>query len=471
MGLRRRIKKFIILLMIFICTYNANTIFANNKSIKSFYFDTVGDALNFSTTNSLEEALREYMKDSSFFNGYGRIEDVTEEDDNLWFDKFDTYKENASKISKENIGIEIENIKQQLGIQNNLQINIIIYISLFLIAIILLILGKKKIFYIFSLCSIFVFVINLIYVYNRDNGKFTSDITFFLEGKKTSSISAEIKNKYNEEYIKEECDKDWNISYFINDYIAKVLYCVKCKSNGQKPVVNDMYKTIKDTNEMPFLFESNRVMTTDGNYCSDQDEYVDGTKYLFNDFGVYSEYITEEDMIKIYDSITEEDCEDYKNGIFTKKLVKKIDNLINSRNFEDFNEMLLCDFFEIIFPEMYFLIYGRIENNDSVVFHIKYWYINGESRDIELPYGVTIHYEKPRYEDKDIKEIVCNNYDLLEKQSNELQYLYNYYVDSKGKYNGSFAEIKFIDEGGQRKAFFNPYDLTKNIKRAKISTQ
>lgn len=468
MELYGRVKYRVIMLLISICIINVSTLFAENKEVKSFYIDTVGDAVDYSSTNSLEEALREYMKDSSFFNGYSRIELVTEEEDDIWFNKFDTYNENEAKVSKENIGIEIDNIRQMLGIQHNQHINIIMYIVLLLVVAGLAIFKKKRASLIVLILSIIILGLNMIYIYNINNKKFTNDITEFLDNKNVNSISQTIKNKYNETFINEECDKDWNISYFINDYITKVLYCVECKSNKELPNVKDISKSIKGFKGMPFLFESHRVMTTSGDYCSDQDEYVDGTKYLFDDFGIYSEYTTEESIMKIYNNLTDDDCEDYRNGTFIKKLVSKIDNLINARSINDFRNLSLCDYFGMIYPEMYFLYYGKIENNDSVVFHIKYWYINGESRDIELPYGIKIKYEKPTYENKDIKEIVCNNYDLLDKNIDDKQYIYNYYIDSNNVYNGAFTKVNFITENGKRKAYFNPFDLTKNIKRASI---
>lgn len=470
MGIQSRVKYRIIILLISICIINVNTLLAENINVKSFYLDTVSDAIEYSSSNSLEDALREYMKDSTFFNGYGRIELATEEDDDLWFNKFDTYQENKEKVSKDNIEIEIEDMKQLLGIQHDFHINIIMYIVLLLVVVGLVVFNKKRASLIVLIFSVIILGLNLIYIYSINNKKFTNDITKFLDNKNTDSISQTINNEYNENFIKEECNKDWNISYFINDYITKALYCVKCKNNGEMPIVNDMYNSIKDINEMPFLFESDRVMTTNGDYCSDQDEYVDGTKYLFDDFGVYNEYTTEESIMKIYNNITEEDCEDYRNGTFTKKLVSKIDNLIDSREINEFKNLSLCDYFRMIYPEMYFLYYGKIDNNDSVVFHIKYWYINGDSRDIQLPYGIKIKYERPTYEDKDIKEMVCNNYDLLDKNIDAEQYIYNYYIDSNNQYNGAFTIVNFITENGKRRAYFNPFDLTKNIKRAVIKT-
>ena len=468
MELYGRVKYRVIILLISICIINVSTLFAENINVKSFYVDTVGDAVEYSSSNSLEDALREYMKDSTFFNGYSRIELATEEDDALWFNKFDTYQENVAKVSKENIEIEIEDIEQLLGLQHKVHINIAMYIVVLLVVIVLIFLKKKKAILIILILSIIAFGLNLMYIHIINSKKFSNDITEFLNSKNANSISRTIKSKYNENFIKEECSKDWNISYFINDYITKVLYCVKCKNNGEMPNVKEINKSIKGFKGNSYLFESDRVMTTNGDYCSDQDEYVDGTKYLFDDFGVYSEYTTEESIMKIYNNITDDDCEDYRNGTFIKKLVSKIDKVINSRNLNDFKSMSLCDYFRMIYPEMYFLYYGKIENNDSVVFHIKYWYVTGESRDIELPYGMIVHYEKPTYEDKDIKEIICNNYDLLDRNSDEDQYLYNYYINSNGIYKGTFVKINFINENGKRKAYFNPFDLTKNIKRASV---
>ena len=300
MGIQSRIKYRIIILLISICIINVSTLLAENINVKSFYLDTVSDAIEYSSSNSLEDALREYMKDSTFFNGYGRIELATEEDDDLWFNKFDTYQENKEKVSKDNIEIEIEDMKQLLGIQHDFHINIIMYIVLILVVVGLVVFNKKRASLIVLIFSVIILGLNLIYIYNINNKKFTNDITKFLDNKNTDSISQTINNEYNENFIKEECNKDWNISYFINDYITKALYCVKCKNNGEMPNVKEINKSIKGFKGNSYLFDSNRVMTTNGDYCTDQDEYVDGTKYLFDDFGVYSEYTTEESIMNEY---------------------------------------------------------------------------------------------------------------------------------------------------------------------------
>lgn len=97
--------------------------------------------------------------------------------------------------------------------------------------------------------------------------------------------------------------------------------------------------------------------------------------------------------------------------------------------------------------------------------YFKDWYIDGESRDIDLPYGVTLEYREPEFVKKDIQEIVYTNEQELDHNSKEPQVYVMYYKDSEGKLGAAYTDVEFTKTGRNYEISFNPIDLMYDIKK------
>lgn len=454
-----RIKNAMILVMMYV-VFGCNVIFGNGVDRIDFYNVTVEDGLKYSNKNMPNDILKKIAEnEKAFFNGYGN-EEGSEEGWNEWTKVLDAYDEVKHNIANENVKSEIQIITN--GSKN---INIyLLFVVMFIIISIVLLLKKHKLFSVlFFVCSL----ILIVFMMFNDKGYKTvkNDISEYLINNNKSSSISKLNDKYDDNYIQKQCNKDWNISYFINDYICKVYDCIKAKSE------NIEFSDIKINKTNKFY---NFAVTRTGKEAK-YNLFEDYNKILNEndeDFAVLNDFITYEDMGKIYNSITDKDIKNYNDGLFMDDFVKKIDSVVDhKKDFNNIKNLSISEYFEAIISQDNFSDYDYyiLENNNNPLLYAKYWYISGKNRDIELPYGVIMHYTKPEYLKKDINEMICNNYDFLDKNSNDDQYLFNYYRDSSGDYKGAFAKVNFVDEDGLRKAFFNPFDLKYDIKRPYVS--
>ena len=101
-------------------------------------------------------------------------------------------------------------------------------------------------------------------------------------------------------------------------------------------------------------------------------------------------------MLKISDIISNDKSISFNN------FINELNNCIKIKDSNP-NEIMF-KYVNRIMSDAYILHSHKYYDN-SVISYFKDWYIDGESRDIELPYGVTLEYREPEFVKKDIEEI------------------------------------------------------------------
>ncbi len=170
------------------------------------------------------------------------------------------------------------------------------------------------------------------------------------------------------------------------------------------------------------------------------------------------EILFDKDIEKLYNNIIKAD----------KNILLLIEQLKNKININDISiDEPLFQYLDRIIDAGY--IVSDVDYYDNnVISYFKDWYIDGESRDIELPYGVTLEYREPEFVKKDIKEIVYTNERELDHNSKEPQVYVMYYKDFKGKLNGTYTDVTFIKTRNDYIIDFNPYELLYDLKKPTV---
>lgn len=450
----KRIKLLIILFVVLM----SNQAFANDIDINEM---TLKEAIEYSQNGNPIDAVLDYCKEN---NLYGAETFAEEFGDGEWGKVYDRLGSTViiNKTIEKTIGEgrevleEKHKSEQKKEVYTDLKSKYELYIAfgLLIVLLIILILKKKKTAIILNsivlVVVIALIVVNIIKVINKNN----------LYNNVLNSLN-NIDDKKAEENL--NLDKEINISNEINDYIIKVWYCAKCKAESIDLFDNDMTNS-NNAFEAPIYFYDDYI-DVDENYVKKTDYYAKMliTDWTGRDYPKQTVGISKETTKGIYDNLTDEDIEDYKKGTLIDKFVVELKNNIKYREHSDkmFERESLSDYTAIIAQSSacYFSRYI----DDEVKKNYKYWYLDGENRTIELPYGVYLKYEKQEVEKIDNVKWIYTNINEID-YINDVSVLYAYYIKDNKLY-GDYA----VTEVENEKILFNPYELTHKIKKARIS--
>lgn len=475
MGVFKITKKVLMVISLFVMLISINT-YSQELTKEEFYKYTLEDAIDYSKDGNPIDVFLDFKKHNGGEVDLGYGDYVGLNGDAYYYELDEKVYEEENKIH-EMIEKGEKEIVKELAINKNQNIknyfgNNIIKVILLFICIISVIIGivilKNKIVIIISSILIVVLVISLIIPSlfintNKENILF-DDIRDVNNQKiaiknpfNSEEISQEIdenqesKVKFNndfeyiteKEYIDKMCNKKYDISRYINDYILKVYYCVSKKAQDKE----------FDYEELSGILDSFNI-NKEKEYVSKL-ELLDRNTFLNNDpndYGINTKTISFDEMKFIYENITDTDIEDYKNGTFIDKLINSIEQKIKFIISNDFdNQDLLLSRYLVKKINSHSLCKKFFD--DDILRVLKDWYIEDNTK-IELPFNVKLNFEKQKFIKKDINEFLAVNKDNYN--------LYVYYKDSKGNIKGDFVLSEYIDDNGN----FNKSEITYNIKRA-----
>ena len=258
-------------------------------------------------------------------------------------------------------------------------------------------------------------------------------------------------------------DKEINISHRINDYIIKVWYSAKCKAENIDLFNNEMVNG-NNVFEEPIIFYDDYI-DVEKNYVDKWDYYgkIIVNDWTGRDYPIQQAGISKNSLQRIYDNITNEDIENYKNKTLVNKLVGELEKKLKHREPTDkiFENETLSGYIATIAQgsACYFSKYI----DDEVKKNYKYWYIDGENKTVELPYGIYLKYEKQEAEKIDGAKWVYTSINEID-YTDENGILYAYYIKDDRIY-GDYT----ITTSQNEKILYNLYELTHRIKKSKIS--
>ena len=481
------IKKSLLMIVLLIIIFN-NTIFADSWS--SY---TVREAINNSQSGNVFEVLANEMQSENWqYDGsHWDYQNIPEEIEELREKAIDREKNIEFTISSElshddkQYLINLHSYYEKTEFTNyfrRYKKAVYVIAGIFIAMIILIFVFKKWFVLLIGLPIIIALSFTFLpYVIQKNNRQ--SDIFNYLLNKTTNNISIKTLhenelnniNKYNTEH---------NVSKTINDYLIKAYLNVRSKAKGEDLEEFKWYKY----NHFNVFGKDNINYMGNGNYINNLFDY---SLINYTDGGA----ISKGDMQYLYNNVSDEDINDFNNGIFLKKLIKKISKNIKFKDWEELNNVRCKDLLVEIVQPNYFEAKGCLDRD--ILYALRYWYIDGEeSRDIELPYGIVLHYEKASYVKKDIKEFDYSNAYFLNEnirnQENNIIYkeirsypyvesvdynnkqdLFIYYYDSNDERHGLCTDIEFIDEGLFKKnqMYIHPLDILYDVKPATVSME
>ena len=251
--------------------------------------------------------------------------------------------------------------------------------------------------------------------YNKE----TKELLDLLSGNKTDKKLEEFAERYKKENIDIYNENEVDLSRVVNDYIIKCYYCIKRKANG-KELYSDDIDVLNCFNDPNYNYD---VKYYSNGYTSPEELY----KY---EFMIKNSLLTKESMKGIYDNITDEDIQDYNDGVYLDKLIDKIGLIIKSK--EDF------DAYSII-PYRYFNI-TRLDLEP--LYKCKYWYLEkGQDTELKLPYETVLKYEVAKYEKRNVEKWYYAEIKKLVYDYDDEKTIFAYYLDAKGNLNGLYTTV------------------------------
>lgn len=393
-------------------------------------------------------------------------------------------KWNLSKnVIPTNDNIEYNQIKSEL---NNFQTIIVVGILL-VIFIVLFVLKRNKIFIILCLL-VLLYGIYSVLIVRQVEDKYNHIENYILNGVIDNHLSKKIEIDYDDQFKADFINKysrDWDANV-INGYLMSLNYCNKfIKNNEDFPTI---YKYCEDCGMFfideysPYTNYDEFKKYVDELYSNNIDPWQE-EKVFVEDLPLLN-YENERDINENFDIRVHNKFDYYE----MKNVYEKINNdnsykvffLVNLQNqliklipYHDWEDNYMEELYKYVRR-----VWGHIDRYDyseyfdnQVIPYFKDWYINGESRDIELPYGVVFSYKAPEFVKKDIKEIVYTNERELDHDSTEKQVYVMYYKDSEGKLGASYCEIEFKKTGNNYEMYFNPIFLMYNLNKPIISLE
>ena len=251
--------------------------------------------------------------------------------------------------------------------------------------------------------------------YNKE----TKELLDLLSGNKTDKKLEEFAERYKKENIDIYNENEVDLSRVVNDYIIKCYYCIKRKANG-KELYSDDIDVLNCFNDPNYNYD---VKYYSNGYTSPEELY----KY---EFMIKNSLLTKESMKGIYDNITDEDIQDYNDGVYLDKLIDKIGLIIKSK--EDF------DAYSII-PYRYFNI-TRLDLEP--LYKCKYWYLEkGQDTELKLPYETVLKYEVAKYEKRNVEKWYYAEIKKLVYDYEDEKTIFAYYLDNQNNLNGLYTTV------------------------------
>ena len=271
--------------------------------------------------------------------------------------------------------------------------------------------------------------------------KETKELLDLLNGLNQDKKLEKVANDYQKNYIDKFNDKEVDLSKVINDYIIKCYYCVKRKANGKELYSDDLNVLCIFDDEDFNYDDTNKIRYS---------EIIEPKYTNIDDWKIINDLLSKNSMQGIYDNITDEDIQDYYDGVYLDKLVEKLDLIVKSK--EDF------DSYSII-PYKYFNI---VRLDVEPLYKCKYWYLEkGDDIELKLPYQTTLKYEIAKYEKRDIKGWYYAEIKKLIYDYDDEKTIFAYYLDNKDNLNGLYTTV-------YSNGTYNIKDLTDEIKYSNV---
>lgn len=269
--------------------------------------------------------------------------------------------------------------------------------------------------------------------------KETKDLLDLLNGYKTDKKLEGFAERYKKDNIDIYNENEVDLSRVVNDYIIKCYYCIKRKAKG-KELYSDDIDVLNCFNDPNYNYD---VKYYSNGYTSPEELY----KY---EFMIKNNLLTKESMKGIYDNITDEDIQDYNDGVYLDKLVEKIGLIIKSK--DDF------DAYNII-PYKYFNI-TRLDLEP--LYKCKYWYLEkGQDTELKLPYETVLKYEVTKYEKRNVEKWYYAEIKKLVYDYDDEKTIFAYYLDNQNNLNGLYTTV--YSDG-----LYNLKELTDEIKYSNV---
>ena len=349
----------------------------------------------------------------------------------------------------------IQNIKE---INDSKNIKLLVVLSFLLIAsIVILVLTKKKIIIVASVVILLIGIYHLIptnQLIDKHN-----HIEEYVLGISNNNISDDVDVDKSINEMKKTLNLKWNISKLINDYIIKVSSCYYLLDND-KEWHEEYYDTYDNITHDTFDYIDD-FRNSSNNYIKDLPllKYKTNEGFIELSYEIQQSGIKYDEIKNLYDNIK------INNNISFNDFLTELSIKINN-DVMDESELLFHYLARII--DSVYVRYSSEYYNNEVISDFKDWYIDGESRNIELPYGVILEYKEPEFIKKDIKEIVYTNESELNIDNSDKQVYVMYYKDSIGEIGASYTDVQFVKRDGDYEILFNPVDLLYDIKEPTI---
>ena len=261
------------------------------------------------------------------------------------------------------------------------------------------------------------------------------------------------------------------------DISNNVIKAEKTYPFGKMDVSYELNCLIDDLNDIHYERSNNKPMFFDefseslGNKYLGKDDkqvfynYLEKEKMLYEGINENTEYINsirEIQRISYYDiadkmfDIFERDLDDYT---YLLSLIKRINTKVHIYEPKDTDKVF--EYAERIAALRCF----NWQKGYEIARYLKDWYIDGDDKIIELPYGMYLHYKAPQLLKKDVKKIVCVNINELDLLGED-NILKVFYLDSNDNLKYDFTICKFIEEDGKQKLYYEPYTIMYDVRCA-----
>lgn len=437
-------RKVIIILISLVVAFS-NCLYAESLAYNDKVFDmTIGEAKKYSSDGNPMDILIDYRNKygENIFSNYDPI--LTEIGEN---EGIDLYVGDANYDINEEIEEGINVIKEKYD-TDNYNSNVFNYIAMFIVILVLMIVlyikFNKKI--VFIIPILFLLVSTLLILVKNKQIKNFDNLNQYLNYKGIDISNKVIKSE--EMYPFGKMDVAYEINYLLDD-LNDIHYE---KSNNKPLFVDEFSKSLGDK----YLGKDDKQVIY---------SYLEKERMLYNGINENTECINNirkvqpisyYDIVNKMEYVFERSFDDYT---YLLSLINKINTKIYINDMKDDDKVF-----------KYAKRIGALRCFDwkkgyEIAQYFKDWYIEGDDKIIELPYGIYLHYKAPKLLKKDVKEIVCVNINELDPL-NEENILKVFYLDSSNNLKYDFTICKFIEEDGKQKLYYEPYTILYDVRCA-----
>ena len=435
-------RKIVIMLVLLMLTFCSDT-YAEPLAYNDKIFDmTIGEAKKYSNDSNPMDMLIDYRSKygKDIFSNYNPI--LTELGEN---EGVDLYVGDANYDINEEVQEGIDTIMERYKTNDNNLLSYSIILIIFLgLTVVLCIKFKNKLFFV---VPILLFLALILPTLIKNNPFKTYDsLNEYLKNKGIEISNNVIKSEQVSPFGK--MDVAYELNYLIDD-LNDIYY----EKNSDEPFFFDeSLKTLGDK----YLGKDNKQMSYN---------YLEKEKMLYNGIDENTESINiirKIQPISYYDIVGkiedkfEEDFDDYK---YLLNLINRINIKVNFNEPKDIDKVF--EYAERVGALRCF----NWQRGYEITRYLKDWYIEGDDKIIELPYGMYLHYKAPKLLKKDVKEILCVNINELDPLSEE-NILKVFYLDSNDNLKYDFTICKFIEEDGKQKLYYEPYTILYDVRCA-----